>query len=63
MSESPEDDTASTATERRKTSASQTLRETDGGQKQVEGKKRGSRRERGAGVGGVEEVERRGGWG
>lgn len=33
MSESPEDDAARTATVRRKTSASQALRETDGGQK------------------------------
>lgn len=36
MSKSPEDDTASQATERGKTRASQTLGETDGGQEQVE---------------------------
>lgn len=42
MSKSPEDDTASQATERRKTRASQMLGETDGGQEQVEGKERGS---------------------
>lgn len=47
MSKSPEDDTASKATERGKTSASQTLRETDGGQEQVEGKEGGGIRERG----------------
>lgn len=36
MSESPEDDTASKAIERGKTSASQTFWETDGGQEQVQ---------------------------
>lgn len=40
MSKSPEDDTASQATERRKTRASQMLRETDGGQEQVEERER-----------------------
>lgn len=35
MSKSPEDDTASQATERGKTRGSQALRETDGGQEQV----------------------------
>lgn len=41
MSESPEDDTASQATERGETRASQTLGETDGGQEQVQEKVRG----------------------
>lgn len=41
MSKSPEDDTASQATERGKTRASQTLGETDRGQEQVEEKERG----------------------
>lgn len=45
MSKSPEDDTASQATERGKTRASQMLRETDGGQEQVEEKERGNVRE------------------
>ncbi len=45
MSKSPEDDTASQATERGKTRASQMLGETDGGQEQVEGKERGGARE------------------
>lgn len=45
MSKSPEDDTASQATERGKTRASQMLGETDGGQEQVEEKERGSVRE------------------
>ena len=40
MSKSPEDDTASRATERGKTRASQALEEPDGGQEQVEGKER-----------------------
>lgn len=38
MSESPEEDTASEARECGKTSASQMLRETDGGQEQVQEK-------------------------
>lgn len=42
MSTSPEDDTASQATERGKTRVSQMLSETDGGQEQVEEKKRGA---------------------
>lgn len=45
MSKSPEDDTASQATERGKTQASQMLEETDGGQKQMEGKERNRLRE------------------
>lgn len=45
MSKSPEDDTASQATERENTRTSQMLGETDGGQEQVEEKDRGGVRE------------------
>lgn len=46
MSKSPEDDTASQAMGRGKTRASQMLRETDGGQEQVEGRKKKEKRKR-----------------
>lgn len=49
MSKSPEDDTASKATEHGKTSASQTLGETDGGQGQVENKERWNKKGGGGG--------------
>lgn len=44
MSKSPEDDIASKANEQGKTSASQSLGETGGGQGQVEEKERGNKR-------------------